>query len=256
MICDAKVLRRLGGPHLAPNDTTQSQHNRQPSTSTTSTLKPQSESGGVNDQEQKPGSGHQDPSDVPKVNNGKGRETPQSLAIQKLSEKPSDLTPMPAQRHKAFAEIPQVFPNIDIRGGKDLFEREFLKNTIGGAIQALIVRSVYDTHNKSPIGSKSSSVSNSQTPLAKAREITTYLCPGLDHNPWCPAAPGNHGYMFVGLGREKDTFLEPQNFNVFVGLLKNKGSDRRKYRYMGVYCAVRVAPLTVDEWNTLSEFVC
>lgn len=59
--------------------------------------------------------------------------------------------------------------------------------------------------------------------------------------------------MFVGLGREKDTFLEPQNFNVFVGLLKNKNHERRKYQYIGVYRAVRVPPLTVDEWNTLSE---
>ena len=59
--------------------------------------------------------------------------------------------------------------------------------------------------------------------------------------------------MFVGLGREKDTFLEPQDFNVFVGLLKDKSRERRRYQYIGVYRAVRVPPLTVDEWNTLSE---
>ena len=59
--------------------------------------------------------------------------------------------------------------------------------------------------------------------------------------------------MFVGLGREKDTFLEPQDFNVFVGLLKSKSARCRKYQYMGVYRAIRVSPLTVDEWNTLSE---
>ena len=96
-------------------------------------------------------------------------------------------------------------------------------------------------------------VTDSQTPLAKSRQITSYLCPGLDHNPWCPTTPGQHGYMFVGLGREKDTFLEPEDFNVFVGQLKSKSSERRKYRYIGVYRAVRVSPLTVDEWNTLSE---
>ena len=96
-------------------------------------------------------------------------------------------------------------------------------------------------------------VTVSQTPLAESRQITSYLCPGLDHNPWCPTAPGQHGYMFVGLGREKDTFLEPEDFNVFVGQLKSKNSERRKYRYIGVYRAVRVSPLTVDEWNTLSE---
>ena len=61
--------------------------------------------------------------------------------------------------------------------------------------------------------------------------------------------------MFVGLGREKDTFLEPQDFNVFVGLCKDKNFERRKYRYVGVYRAVRVSPLNVDEWNTLSESV-
>ncbi len=61
--------------------------------------------------------------------------------------------------------------------------------------------------------------------------------------------------MFVGLGREKDTFLEPQDFNVFVGLFKDKSRERRRYQYIGVYRAVRVPPLTVDEWNTLSESV-
>ncbi|PFH54588.1 hypothetical protein AMATHDRAFT_52223 [Amanita thiersii Skay4041] len=156
------------------------------------------------------------------------------------SNKQPQLTPMPRERHEAFANSPQVIPEIsgDLETSKFLFERSFLTSTIGGNRQSLIVRVV-----------------NSQTTLAKSKQISTYLCPSLDHNPWCPTTPGQHGYMFVGLGREKDTFLEPQNYHVFVGLLKDVSYKRRQYSYVGVYRAVRVQPLTVDEWNTLSESV-
>lgn len=99
------------------------------------------------------------------------------------------------------------------------------------------------------------SVTDSQTALAKERAISGYLCPGLDHNPWCPALPGHHGYMFVGLGREDKTFSLPEVQNVFVGLPKEKSHSRRLYRYLGVYSIQRVSPLVVDEWNTLSKEV-
>lgn len=82
--------------------------------------------------------------------------------------------------------------------------------------------------------------------------MNAYLCPGLDHNPWCPSIPGRHGYIFVGLGREKDTFLEPEEHNVFVGL-KKKGKDTRRFKYLGKYRAVRVQPLTKEEWAGLPE---
>lgn len=90
--------------------------------------------------------------------------------------------------------------------------------------------------------------------MSKKRDVNGYLCPGLDHNPWCPSLPGQHGYIFVGLGREKDTFLEPEEHNVFVGL-KKKGKDTRRFRYLGKYRAVRVQPLTKEEWATLPEHV-
>jgi hypothetical protein len=85
--------------------------------------------------------------------------------------------------------------------------------------------------------------------ISKGRDVHSYLCPGLDHNPWCPTVPGQHGYIFVGLGREASTFSEPETHNVFSGI--KKGKDTRRFRYLGKYQAVRVNPLTVAEWQAL-----
>lgn len=41
---------------------------------------------------------------------------------------------------------------------------------------------------------------------------------------------------------------------MFVGL-KKKGKDTRRFRYLGRYHAVRVQPLTQEEWASLPEDV-
>ncbi|KAK0208368.1 hypothetical protein DFS33DRAFT_437518 [Desarmillaria ectypa] len=116
------------------------------------------------------------------------------------------------------------------------YTRDFLKINIGGSIQPLIVR-----------------VTHSQTALAQKHGIDCYLCPNLEHNPWCPTIPGQHGYIFVGLGMDKDAFVGKEEFyTVFVGI--KEGSSRR-FRYLGQYTATHVAPLTVAEWNTLAPSV-
>lgn len=100
-----------------------------------------------------------------------------------------------------------------------------------------------------------SRVVDSQKELSKALDISTYLCPGLEHNPWCPVTPGQHGFMFVGLGRDKDTFLEPHtSLNIFVGL-PGQSPRTKEYRYLGVYTVVRVNPLNIEEWAHLSKKV-
>ncbi|KAG2353981.1 hypothetical protein BDR07DRAFT_1307525 [Suillus spraguei] len=86
-------------------------------------------------------------------------------------------------------------------------------------------------------------------PLALKFGITSYLCPNLWENPWCPTSPGMAGYMFVGLGEEIHKFVEPEVHELFVGVA------RTNYRLMGRYRAHRVEPLTVEEWLTLSEKV-
>ncbi|KAK0465186.1 uncharacterized protein EV420DRAFT_944885 [Desarmillaria tabescens] len=116
------------------------------------------------------------------------------------------------------------------------YTRDFLKTNVGGSIQPLIVR-----------------VTHSQTALAEKHGINCYLCPNLEHNPWCPTIPGQHGYIFVGLGVDKDAFAGKEEFyTVFVGI--KEGSSRR-FRYLGRYTATHVAPLTVAEWNTLAPSV-
>jgi len=86
--------------------------------------------------------------------------------------------------------------------------------------------------------------------------VKSYLCPSIDHNPWCPSKPGQHGYIFAGLGRERDTFLQPEIHNVFVGGLKSNSKDTRRFQYVGKYSASRVQPLTVAEWTSLDVRVC
>ncbi|KAG2023359.1 hypothetical protein CC2G_001021 [Coprinopsis cinerea AmutBmut pab1-1] len=141
------------------------------------------------------------------------------------------LESIPAPRRRELASLPVIIPAVAISDLDNAFSRDFMSNVLGGSIQPLIV-----------------SVSK-QPPLSKEREVRKYLCPGLDHNPWCPSIPGHHGYIFVGLGREKTTFQEPEIHNVFVGV--KKGKENRRFRYLGKYRAVRVNPLTPDEWNFL-----
>ncbi|KAF8622237.1 hypothetical protein AX15_007176 [Amanita polypyramis BW_CC] len=231
------ILHKLNGTHPPSGDANQAQQQR-PRTDS-STVKP--DKAPSDNTSTTIGNGK------PSTHNpkGSGDKTTTQRALQltssatgKTNIQSVDAITMPLERRQAFAGVPRIVPSVADAGEKDLFERTFLKSTIGGAVQSLIVR-----------------ITDNQTPLAKARRISTYLCPSLDHNPWCPAVPGEHGYMFVGLGREKDTFLEPQDYNVFVGLFKDKGFERRKYRYVGVYRAVRVSPLNGDEWDTLPETV-
>ncbi|KAJ3561277.1 hypothetical protein NP233_g10288 [Leucocoprinus birnbaumii] len=148
------------------------------------------------------------------------------------------LTPISSHRQEALASLPVVIPDTDINDEENKFTRGFTSAAIGGSIQSLIVR-----------------VTSSGTDLAKGRNIEEYLCPRLDHNPWCPSNPGQHGYMFVGLSREKDTYTTPKMRNLFVGLPKRSHKDERFFRYLGVYRVSRVDPLSVNEWKTLHHTV-
>jgi hypothetical protein len=81
--------------------------------------------------------------------------------------------------------------------------------------------------------------------------IEDYLCPRLDHNPWCPSTPGRHGYIFVGAGKEKHLYTSPHLCNLFVGLPKHSNKEERLFRYLGVYKASCVDSLSVEEWQSL-----
>ncbi|KAK0456443.1 hypothetical protein EV421DRAFT_61251 [Armillaria borealis] len=150
----------------------------------------------------------------------------------------SYITDIPDERMKTLRDFDTVIPPASsaAAGITAPYTRAFLGANIGGSIQPLIVR-----------------VTNSQTALAQKHGIDCYLCPNLEHNPWCPTIPGQHGYIFVGLGVDKDAFVGKGEFyTVFVGI--KEGSSRR-FRYLGRYTATHVAPLTVTEWNTLAPSV-
>lgn len=88
----------------------------------------------------------------------------------------------------------------------------------------------------------------------KKNIVSSYLCPTLDHHPWCPSIPGQHGYIFVGLGKDKYSYKSAITRNLFVGLPKGQGKHRI-FRYLGKYQVSRVEPLSCDEWATLSSEV-
>ncbi len=89
------------------------------------------------------------------------------------------------------------------------------------------------------------SCTESASDLARERGIQDYLCPNMDHNAWSPAGPGKHGYMQVGLGRDKKLFNDAGDYrHVFVGAGKY-------FLYCGWYHVLRVEPLTKEEWDTL-----
>ncbi|PBK77198.1 hypothetical protein ARMSODRAFT_949099 [Armillaria solidipes] len=148
----------------------------------------------------------------------------------------SYVTDTPDERLKTLRNFDTAPASSAAAGTTAPYTRAFLGANIGGSIQPLIVR-----------------VTNSQTALAQKHGIGCYLCPNLEHNPWCPTIPGQHGYIFVGLGVDKDAFVGKGEFyTVFVGI--KEGSSRR-FRYLGRYTATHVAPLTVAEWNTLAPSV-
>ncbi|TBU46123.1 hypothetical protein BD309DRAFT_989088 [Dichomitus squalens] len=71
----------------------------------------------------------------------------------------------------------------------------------------------------------------------------------MDHNAWSPAGPGKHGYMQVGLGRDRKLFNDQGEYrHVFVGAGK-------LFLYCGWYHVLRVDALTEDEWGTLPDKV-
>ncbi|KAJ2928897.1 hypothetical protein H1R20_g8267, partial [Candolleomyces eurysporus] len=144
----------------------------------------------------------------------------------------SPVLSLPASRQKEISRFPLVLPSVAVKDSENAFSRDFMTTVLGGSIQPLIVRV------------------SKQGKISKKRDLNGYLCPGLDHNPWCPSIPGQHGYIFVGLGREKDTFRVPEEHNVFVGL-KKKSKETRRFRYLGKYQAKRVDSLSRNEWLSL-----
>ncbi|CDO76625.1 hypothetical protein BN946_scf184868.g39 [Trametes cinnabarina] len=133
-------------------------------------------------------------------------------------------SPMPLGRVKELSTLPTIAVDLGLGQVEPaIFTRQSLSSVLGGSIQGLIVRA---------------------TELARKHGISTYLCPNMDHNAWSPPGPGRHGYMQVGLGRDRDLFNNGEYRHVFVGAGKH-------FVYCGWYHVLRVERLTQDEWTTL-----
>ncbi|KIM48088.1 hypothetical protein M413DRAFT_439797 [Hebeloma cylindrosporum] len=143
---------------------------------------------------------------------------------------------LPPDREKSIARLP--FSTVNVDNTHNMFDREFLKTALGGeGIQSLIHR-----------------LPENQTSADKKTMSRSYLCPTLNHHPWCPSVPGQHGFIFVGLGKDKESYKSPVFRNLFVGLPKSQ-STGRIFRYLGKYRVHRVKHLTVEEWGSLSTDV-
>ena len=154
-----------------------------------------------------------------------------------------------SKRQRAVAALPPVLFNVSDRHLNNTFDREFLKVTLGKPIAARSVLSfvIFGHFILTFALSLSLESSGNQT-------IASYLCPTLNHHPWCPSRIGNHGFMFVGLGKDKSSYQSAAIRNLFVGLPKTMMENRR-FRYLGKYKVTRVDPLSVDEWALLSADV-
>ncbi|KAJ6604773.1 hypothetical protein DFH09DRAFT_1068305 [Mycena vulgaris] len=148
---------------------------------------------------------------------------------------PTYLTPLPEYRRKELQPFPEFVHDDEDAA---VFSRKFLRANLGGNDQQLIIN-----------------ITASQKPLAKEHNISKFLCPNLKMNPWCPTSPGRHGYMFVGLGRESETFQEPEQLNLFLSVPSTGGNRNLQVSYLGLYEACRVPALTVAEWRTLAPAV-
>ncbi|KJA29249.1 hypothetical protein HYPSUDRAFT_32651 [Hypholoma sublateritium FD-334 SS-4] len=142
----------------------------------------------------------------------------------------------PLLREKALSRLPAISDNIPAIDALDNnFDRAFLKYILGEGAHSLI-----------------GYISGASETADKKNRVSSYLCPTLDHHPWCPSTPGQHGYIFVGLGKDKDSYKSAITRNLFVGLSKGQGKHRI-FRYLGKYRVSRVEPLSCEEWATLSD---
>ena len=148
------------------------------------------------------------------------------------------------RRQEAVTALPPVVLDVEDRSLNDAFDREFLKVTLGKSLTDRSVSFLFSLHH-SDFGLRSP---------GKPIITSSYLCPTLNHHPWCPSTPGEHGFIFVGLGKDKDSYHSVAIRNLFVGLPKTVTSNRR-FRYLGKYKVTRVDPLSVDEWAMLSPEV-
>ena len=155
--------------------------------------------------------------------------------------------PIPPSRQAALANLAVVSVNLGSSSAvPEVFTRQSLNKILGGAIQGLAVRRVaYIQLWRVNPSDHCHRCTDSATALARKRAISSYLCPNMDHNPWSPSGPGQHGYMQVGLGRDSKLFNgEGEEQHVFVGAGKF-------LLYCGLYHVQRVDPLTKEEWHAL-----
>ncbi|KAF9056286.1 hypothetical protein BJ165DRAFT_1432397 [Panaeolus papilionaceus] len=142
---------------------------------------------------------------------------------------------LPMERARFLDSLPTVDYDWKAMGTAVLFDREFLKRTLGENVQLLLDR-----------------MSETMASTDKKAMISTYLCPTLSHHPWCPSMPGQHGFIFVGLGKDRDTYAQASLRNLFIGLPKTS-AKKRKFQYLGKYKVHRVESLGVEEWMNLSD---
>ena len=168
--------------------------------------------------------------------------------VEPMASESSFRAVLSSKRQKAVAALPPVLFNVNNRHLNNAFDREFLKITLGKTLSDRSVLPFVIPRLLHPDSGLSIKLESS-----RKQTVASYLCPTLKHHPWCPSRIGDHGFIFVGLGKDKDSYKSAAIRNLFVGLPKTV-MDRR-FRYLGRYQVTRVDPLSVDEWAMLSAEV-
>ncbi|KAI0659110.1 hypothetical protein C8Q70DRAFT_150989 [Cubamyces menziesii] len=123
--------------------------------------------------------------------------------------------------------VPVSIPPALVRDFASIFTRKSLAKVLGGFMPNTIGR-----------------CAASATDLARNYNIREYLCPRMDQNTCLPSAPGRHGFLHFGFGKDGDMFKEGERRHLFVG-------TGQFFVYYGFYHVQHVEPLTKEEWRQL-----
>ena len=141
--CTIQILHKLNGTHPLsgdPNQVQQHSHLQRPRAGS-STIRSNK---ALNDDTSTTAGGEKSNPRNPKAGDDRtALQLTTNSAAGKINTQSLETIPMPLERREVFASPSQVVvPNLADAGEKGFFERNFLKSTIGGAVQSLIVRSV------------------------------------------------------------------------------------------------------------------
>ncbi|EPQ58926.1 hypothetical protein GLOTRDRAFT_119272 [Gloeophyllum trabeum ATCC 11539] len=155
----------------------------------------------------------------------------------------SYISPIPAGRLAQFETLQVVGPPLnhagdmpDFSDGIAHFTKVELNKALGGSKKGLVTSIPKDKQGLYPLSYLG---------------ITSYLCPRLDRNPWCPYAPGKDGYIFTASERDLAALAQSKQRALFVNV--SHLSTTTKLFFAGFYEVCQAEDLSSEEWCTFTD---